>query len=129
MLPVGGGNCPAGHDAPAAGHLPSPLRSSPDRWPELRPAALTMVWRVACRLVDVTVVDIGFCLEDDEELAYDTAAPRRNGAALLTLESADVVVAVPSPVGELMTELPLPSCPVLLNPQHFTVESLRRAQV
>ena len=30
-------------------------------------------------LAALTVVDCGFCLEQDEELAYDTAAPRRNG--------------------------------------------------
>jgi MinD-like ATPase involved in chromosome partitioning or flagellar assembly len=73
----------------------------PDRWVELRPAALETVWAVARRLVDVTVVDCGFCLEQDEELAFDTAAPRRNGATLATLALADVVLAVGSaePVG------------------------------
>jgi Flp pilus assembly CpaE family ATPase len=47
------------------------------------------------------VVDCGFCLEQDEELAYDTAAPRRNGATLTFLEAADTVLAVGSadPVG------------------------------
>ncbi len=75
--------------------------SRPDRWPELRPAALTAVWTRARLLADLTVVDCGFGLEQDEELAYDTAAPRRNGATLATLESADVLVAVGSadPVG------------------------------
>jgi Flp pilus assembly CpaE family ATPase len=33
-------------------------------------------------------------LEQDEELSYDTAAPRRNGATLATLAVADHVVAV-----------------------------------
>jgi Flp pilus assembly CpaE family ATPase len=49
----------------------------------------------------VTVVDCGFCLEQDEELAFDTAAPRRNGATLTFLESADTVVVVGAadPVG------------------------------
>jgi MinD-like ATPase involved in chromosome partitioning or flagellar assembly len=48
-----------------------------------------------------TVVDCGFCLEQDEELMYDTATPRRNGATLVALAAADTVVAVGSadPVG------------------------------
>ena len=72
-----------------------------DRWPELRPAALEVVLELARSLVDTTVVDCGFCLEQDEELAYDTAAPRRNGATLAALETADTVLAVGSadPVG------------------------------
>lgn len=71
------------------------------RWPELRPSALEQVWSIARSLAAVTVVDCGFGLEQDEELSYDTAAPRRNGATLVTLEQADVVLAVGSadPVG------------------------------
>ena len=73
----------------------------PDRWPELRPASLAQVWRTARALADVTVVDVGFCFEDDDELAYDTAAPRRNAATVVTLDAADVVLAVGAadPVG------------------------------
>ena len=72
-----------------------------DRWPELRPAALEVVLAQARSLAAVTVVDCGFALEQDEELAYDTSAPRRNGATLAALELADTVVAVGSadPVG------------------------------
>jgi len=75
--------------------------SRADRWPELRPASLEAVWSQCRRLAAVTVVDCGFSLEQDEELVFDTAAPRRNGATLVTLESADVVVAVGAadPVG------------------------------
>jgi MinD-like ATPase involved in chromosome partitioning or flagellar assembly len=75
--------------------------AGPQRWPELRPAALGVVWQVARQLADVTVVDVGCCLEDDEELSYDTVAPRRNAAAVLTLAAADDVVAVGAadPVG------------------------------
>lgn len=75
--------------------------SRADRWPELRPASLEAVWAQCRRLAAVTVVDCGFSLEQDEELVFDTAAPRRNGATLVTLESADVVVAVGAadPVG------------------------------
>lgn len=65
-----------------------------DRWPELRPPALERMLAVARSMADFTVVDVGFCLESDEELSFDTAAPRRNGATLATLDAADVVIAV-----------------------------------
>jgi Flp pilus assembly CpaE family ATPase len=48
----------------------------------------------ARRLAEVTVVDCSFSLEDDEELSFDTAAPRRNGATLTVLEEADTVLCV-----------------------------------
>jgi Flp pilus assembly CpaE family ATPase len=65
-----------------------------DRWPELRPAALDVVLGLARTRAAVTVVDCGFCLEQDEELSYDTLAPRRNGATLAVLQEADLVVVV-----------------------------------
>ena len=72
-----------------------------DRWPELRPGALEVVLQLARQLASVTVVDCAFSLEADEELSFDTAAPRRNGATLAALDAADVVLAVASadPVG------------------------------
>ncbi len=72
-----------------------------DRWPELRPATLEVVLSLATSLAAVTVVDLGFCLEQDEELSYDTLAPRRNGATLAVLEQADTVLAIGTadPVG------------------------------
>ena len=75
--------------------------SRAQRWPELRPAALEQVWELARSLAGVTVVDCAFCLEQDEELTFDTAAPRRNGATVATLAQADVVLAVGTadPVG------------------------------
>lgn len=45
-------------------------------------------------LAELTVVDCAFNLEDDEELSFDTAAPRRNGATLAVLEAADTVLCV-----------------------------------
>lgn len=45
-------------------------------------------------MAPVTVVDCGFCLEEDEELSYDTAAPRRNAATLSAVQGADEIVAV-----------------------------------
>jgi MinD-like ATPase involved in chromosome partitioning or flagellar assembly len=65
-----------------------------DRWPELRPQAIGIVLEQARRLAALTVVDCGFSLEEDEELSFDTAAPRRNGATLTVLEAADEVLCV-----------------------------------
>jgi Flp pilus assembly CpaE family ATPase len=66
----------------------------PSRWTELRPTAFGPVLAAARALADVTVVDCGFCLETDEELSFDTVAPRRNGATLAVLDEADVVLVV-----------------------------------
>lgn len=65
-----------------------------ERWPELRVAAIESVLAAARALADFTVVDCGFNLESDEELSYDTLAPRRNGATLEILDRADVIIAV-----------------------------------
>lgn len=65
-----------------------------DRWPELRPRAVGTVLEQARQLAELTVVDCAFSLEDDEELSFDTAAPRRNGATLAVLEAADTVLCV-----------------------------------
>ncbi len=75
--------------------------SRADRWPELRGPAVCGVLAVARALADYTVVDVGFALETDEELSFDTLAPRRNGATLSVLEEADLVLAVGSadPIG------------------------------
>ncbi len=70
--------------------------SRADRWPELRAEAIVGVLEQAKQLARLVVVDCGFCLEDDEELSYDTMAPRRNAATLAALGSADRIVAVGS---------------------------------
>jgi MinD-like ATPase involved in chromosome partitioning or flagellar assembly len=84
--------------------------SRPDRWPELRPTALERILELARRLAALTVVDCGFCLETDEELSYDSVAPRRNGATLAALGAADVVLAVgaadPVSLSRLVRTLP-----------------------
>jgi MinD-like ATPase involved in chromosome partitioning or flagellar assembly len=73
----------------------------PDRWPEIRPAALSETLQLARALAAITIVDVGFCLETDEELSFDTVAPRRNGATLAALTESDLIIAVGSadPVG------------------------------
>ncbi|CAN5394131.1 P-loop NTPase [soil metagenome] len=68
--------------------------SRADRWPELRPSSLTTVLERSRALAEMVVLDCGFCLEQDEELSYDTAAPRRNGATLAILAEADVVLCI-----------------------------------
>jgi Mrp family chromosome partitioning ATPase len=65
-----------------------------DRWVEVGSVLMRRILDTAGTVSDVTVVDTGFSLELDEELSYDTAAPRRNGATLEVLARADLVVAV-----------------------------------
>ncbi len=81
-----------------------------DRWPELRATALEQVLALGRRLAPLVVVDCGFCLESDEELSYDSVAPRRNGASLAALGAADVVLAVggadPVSLSRLVRALP-----------------------
>ena len=72
-----------------------------DRWAELRPSSLRRLWDACRELAGVTVADVGFSLEADEELLGDARTPRRNGATLSALAASDVIVAVGSadPVG------------------------------
>ena len=67
-----------------------------DRWPEVRPSAIPIVLQVCRSMAPVTIIDCGFCLEADEEITFDTVAPRRNGATLAILAEADQVLAVGS---------------------------------
>lgn len=66
----------------------------PERWPEIAGSAMEVVLDVARGAAPLTVVDCGFCIEQDEELSYDTIAPRRNGTTLAVLAAADTVVCV-----------------------------------
>lgn len=72
-----------------------------DRWPEVRDAAMSNILDAARLVADVVIVDCGFSLEADEELSYDTIAPRRNATTLTTLDTADHLLAVGAgdPVG------------------------------
>lgn len=65
-----------------------------DRWPELRPSAIPVVLDAARAFADCVVVDCASVIESDEEITFDTLAPRRNGATLAVLDAADVVIAV-----------------------------------
>ncbi len=64
------------------------------RWTELAPESTRTVLTTTRASWDVTVVDVAFCLEEDEEISSDLFAPRRNGATLACLAEADVVVGV-----------------------------------
>jgi MinD-like ATPase involved in chromosome partitioning or flagellar assembly len=82
--------------APSVGERLRVLTGLPQsrRWPELRSAALDTVWQHARKLAGWTVIDAGFGLEADEEMMFDTAAPRRHGATLSAVTTADLVIAV-----------------------------------
>lgn len=70
--------------------------SRADRWPELRPSAVPGVLSVARSMAPLVVLDLAFSLETDEEITFDSVAPRRNGATLAALAAADTVLAVGS---------------------------------
>ncbi|MDQ1587159.1 MAG: hypothetical protein QOJ77_324 [Microbacteriaceae bacterium] len=73
----------------------------PTRWPELSGDRVTKTIDACRRWVDYVVIDTGFSLESDEEISSDLFAPRRNGATIAALRSAERVVAVglADPVG------------------------------
>ncbi len=103
---AGQGRLDATAIARSAVALPSGLRvltgiPRVDRWDELRPAALDMVWQQARDLVKFSVIDVGFCVEHDELAWFEPGLSARNQAAVATLAAADVIVAVTSadPVG------------------------------
>lgn len=102
-----------------------------DRWPELRAAAVDDVLRLARGVAEHVVVDAGFAVEDDEELSYDTAAPRRNAATLTALEAADhlVVVGAADPVGLQRLVRAVQDVAVLPSPPPTVVVTKVRASV
>ncbi|MGO2658762.1 AAA family ATPase [Mycetocola reblochoni] len=64
------------------------------RWPELDEDSLANVVGACRDWADEVVIDVGFNLEQDEEIISDLLAPRRNAATLLAIRSASIVVAV-----------------------------------
>jgi Flp pilus assembly CpaE family ATPase len=102
-----------------------------DRWPELRAAAVDDVLRLARGVAEHVVVDVGFAVEDDEELSYDTAAPRRNAATLTAIEAADHLVAVGAadPVGLQRLVRAVQDVAVLPSPRPTVVVTKVRASV
>lgn len=74
---------------------------TPSRWTEVRSAAVEHVIELARSVAPFVVLDLGFGVEDDEELSYDTAAPRRNATTLSGLSESDdlLLVGAADPVG------------------------------
>ncbi len=100
--------------------------ASAARWSEQRASSVEAVLEMSRGLAELVVVDTGFSLETDEELAYDSLAPRRNGATLAALDAAESVLAVGSadPLGlqrlvrglaELSEAVPGASVDVVIN--------------
>ena len=77
--------------------------AAPARWSDLRPLGLERVWATCREAFDVTVIDVGFCLEDDD--ADGAWARRRNAAALTALAAADHVVVVADGTGLVAARL------------------------
>ncbi len=117
-----------------------------DRWVEVRPRGIRDIVAASRDLSAFSVLDCGFSVELDEEISYDTAAPRRNGATVAALETADTVIVVGTadPVGlsrlvravaELKELLPRSSPVVVVNrmrpglgwSDHDIVDTLTRA--
>ena len=101
------------------------------RWAEVRSAAMTTVLNVARSWVEAVVIDCGFSLEADEDLVFDTAAPRRNAATFVALEQADevVVVGAGDPVGlvRLVTGLSDLSDAAAVSHRHVVVTRARNS--
>jgi Mrp family chromosome partitioning ATPase len=68
----------------------------PSRWPELGSERVERTLAAVAGWFDHVVVDVGFNLEADEEIASDLFAPRRNAATLTVLEHATRLVSVGS---------------------------------
>lgn len=66
--------------------------TDPKRWVELRPGALERLWEACRAAFDVTVVDVGFCLERDEDPG--PLDRLRNAAAVTAVGAADLLVIV-----------------------------------
>lgn len=103
----------------------------PDRWVEVRASALSAVLDLGRLVAAYVVVDCGFCLEQDEEIAYDTAAPRRNGATIAAVEAADIAVAVAAadPVGLARFVRAYPDCAALAGARPVVVANRLRRRV
>ena len=107
----------------------------PDRWPDLRQSAIETLWSTCRNAFDLTVIDVGPCLELEGGLLHhgggSMLSSRRNIAATTAVAHADVVVAVTRSdalaMGRLLTHLPEiteqePRVPVVV----AVVESSRR---
>ncbi len=99
------------------------------RWPELGSGRVMRTLATCREWVDDVFVDVSASLERDEEIVSDLDGPRRNGATLAALESADLVVAVAAadPVGlsRFLRAYPDLRATVGAVPVHVVVNKLR----
>ena len=88
---------------PAAPGAPRVLTGLPraELWTELRAGTWESLLELFRAAFPLTVLDTGFCLEEDEELLYDQVRLRRNAVTRLSVQRCDLVVAVgrADPVG------------------------------
>ena len=88
---------------PAAPGAPRVLTGLPraELWTEVRAGTWESLLELFRAAFPLTVLDAGFCLEEDEELLYDQVRLRRNAVTRLALQRCDLVVAVAraDPVG------------------------------
>jgi MinD-like ATPase involved in chromosome partitioning or flagellar assembly len=70
-------------------------------WTELRPSTWHALLDLFMVSLDLTIIDVGFCLEEEEELAHDHVRFRRNAVSRIALQRAHHVIAVAraDPVG------------------------------
>lgn len=76
-----------------------------ERWPDLRPAALTRLWAACRKTFDTTVIDVGACLEADHPVGSVGLTLERNAAARTAVASVDTVLAVSRPDSLSLTRL------------------------
>jgi MinD-like ATPase involved in chromosome partitioning or flagellar assembly len=88
---------------PAAPGAPRVLTGLPraELWTEVRAGTWESLLELFRAAFPLTVIDAGFCLEEDEELLYDQVRLRRNAVTRLALQRCDLVIAVAraDPVG------------------------------
>ncbi|MFW0183207.1 AAA family ATPase [Rothia sp. CCM 9417] len=65
-----------------------------DRWAEIRRTSLAKVYETLLQKYDLVIADTAFCLEEDEALSFDSIAPQRNEASLVSLQDSDGIVLV-----------------------------------
>jgi MinD-like ATPase involved in chromosome partitioning or flagellar assembly len=72
-----------------------------DLWTEVRPSTWHSLLDLFTVCHQLTVIDLGFCLEEEEELVHDHVRFRRNAVSRIALQRADHVIAVAraDPVG------------------------------
>lgn len=91
---LAGDDCLDPFPRPIPGLVVVPGLSRPADWPQVRDADVRAMLGVLSGLATVVVVDVGACLEDDDELMTQAWPWRRNQAARAVLAAADAVVAV-----------------------------------